>query len=488
MRRDVTRTLIGGMALLILAACGEDGPQGAPDAAGDEVAGEDANGAKDVTADEATPEDVAPELPPEDVVPDEATPEDVVPDEATPEDVTPDVGPEDVLPDEATPGDVLPDEATPGDVVADDGTPEDVTPDPGPEDVVTDEGTPEDVVPDGGTPDVAADAGDEDVGGDAGPTGEAACNDGLDDDGDGGIDCADLDCAGVPLCQAPSPCCEAAAGAGCAAEPAVAACVCADDPFCCEGLWDLACAAKATLCGGRCATGCWADCPPAVEDCAVAGDEDGDGLADCADPDCADLEACGGPLDCCTPKPQAGCGADPAVEACVCAIDATCCTDDWDLSCAHKAKLSCLAACELPPEKCTGGVDEDGDLSVDCLDPDCIGVWPCAVAAPACCTWSGPGCAEDPEIEACVCAADPSCCAEDWDDVCVFLAEGCGAQCPPQVPPGTCCDASATPGCPDSPDLQACVCGFDPTCCSGTWDDACVFMATYKCGLVCAAP
>ena len=48
--------------------------------------------------------------------------------------------------------------------------------------------------------------------------------------------------------------------------------------------------------------------PPAVEDCATAGDEDGDGLADCDDPDCANEPqcqdpgtrvaafACGGPL------------------------------------------------------------------------------------------------------------------------------------------------------------------------------------------------
>src|SRR5579872_3071675 len=35
-----------------------------------------------------------------------------------------------------------------------------------------------------------------------------------------------------------------------------------------------------------------ADAPAAAEDCDMVGDEDGNGLADCADPACADKPAC----------------------------------------------------------------------------------------------------------------------------------------------------------------------------------------------------
>jgi hypothetical protein len=82
------------------------------------------------------------------------------------------------------------------------------------------------------------------------------CSNALDDDADGLADCADLDCAG-PAC--PEDCSNAA-----------------DDDA--DGLTD---------CEDP-------DCPGCPEDCAVAGDEDSDGLADCLDPDCS--AAC--PEDC----------------------------------------------------------------------------------------------------------------------------------------------------------------------------------------------
>jgi hypothetical protein len=88
----------------------------------------------------------------------------------------------------------------------------------------------------------------------------------------------------------------------------------------------------------------------------------------------------------------------------------------------------------------------------------------------------GPGCAE-PELEACVCDADPFCCEEQWDEACVDIAMfgGCIGGCiPPEPPPPDhCCVANEGPGCLDA-EIEACVCAQDPYCCSYTWDDVCV--------------
>ncbi|MEC9477126.1 MAG: hypothetical protein VX764_08820 [Planctomycetota bacterium] len=75
---------------------------------------------------------------------------------------------------------------------------------------------------------------------------EATCGDGEDNDADGLTDCADPDCEGEPGPDGPA--------APCAAPPEAPGAP--DDPGAPE------------------------------EDCEVVGDEDGDGLADCADPDC----------------------------------------------------------------------------------------------------------------------------------------------------------------------------------------------------------
>lgn len=97
----------------------------------------------------------------------------------------------------------------------------------------------------------------------------------------------------------------------------------------------------------------------------------------------------------------------------------------------------------------------------------------------------GPGCGE-PELEACVCAADPFCCEERWDETCVDIAMfgACIGGClPPEPPPpDDCCIDNAGPGCLD-PEVEACVCAQDPYCCSYTWDDVCVgYVDAFGCG------
>ena len=113
------------------------------------------------------------------------------------------------------------------------------------------------------------------------------CSDRADNDGDGLYDCGDPDCAGAPACLGDD---DDSSG---------------DDDD--DGSGDD-------------------DSVTNVEfDCTDGVDDDGDGLVDCADPDCA---------------------ADPA------------CSGDDDTSAG-------------PAEDCTNGVDDDADGDVDCADPDC---------------------------------------------------------------------------------------------------------------------
>ncbi len=85
-------------------------------------------------------------------------------------------------------------------------------------------------------------------------------------------------------------------------------------------------------------------------DCFNGRDDDGDGLTDCEDPDCAAFPECG-----------------MRFENCFNGQD-----DDGD------GRVDCddpdcqgSPACPFPFEDCGNGVDDDGDRLVDCADPDC---------------------------------------------------------------------------------------------------------------------
>ena len=105
----------------------------------------------------------------------------------------------------------------------------------------------------------------------------------------------------------------------------------------------------------------------------------------------------GGAGACCEVQVGPGCG-DAVIEACVCGLDAFCCSTQWDDVCVGEA-AECGAGCV------GGGVGGD------------------------CCTAQAvPGCS-DAGIEACVCALDDFCCSTQWDDTCVLEAADCGAFC-----------------------------------------------------------
>jgi hypothetical protein len=163
------------------------------------------------------------------------------------------------------------------------------------------------------------------------------CNDNLDNDGDGKIDCADTDCdCTSPAYSAPQP------DAGKDATPHADA---GQDTT----------PVKETLCSDNI-------------------DNDGDGLVDCADSDCASM--------CSAPAYMA-----PPVEICSDGLD-----NDYDgkIDCADTDCYSdpyCGADYAAPVETiCNDGKDNDYDGKIDCKDSDCYSDPNCmqaAYAAPA---------------------------------------------------------------------------------------------------------
>lgn len=131
-----------------------------------------------------------------------------------------------------------------------------------------------------------------------------------------------------------------------------------------------------------------------------------------------------------------------------------------------------------------------------------------------CCTANTtPGCSTR-LLEECVCARDPYCCNERWDQACVDQADSeCLAACElgggdddfgasggatgsggsaaaggsgassGALDPGNCCSAQTVPSC-NQPSIASCVCEFDDYCCQTAWDAQCVD-AVSQCGASC---
>jgi hypothetical protein len=193
-------------------------------------------------------------------------------------------------------------------------------------------------------------------------------------------------------------CCHGNGTPGCE-DATIEACVCAQDSFCCENVWDDLCAALVDdmgcgACGGVDEPG------PTTGDADEPSTSTGTGTSGGGD-DGGDGGAMPNGGDCCEANGSAGCE-DAAVESCVCASDAYCCTNEWD-------------------DICVGGVDELGCGTCIEGDDGPPGPGDCCEAK------AGPGCSE-PAIEACVCAQDPYCCNTAWDALCVGEVEsfGCG--------------------------------------------------------------
>jgi hypothetical protein len=232
-------------------------------------------------------------------------------------------------------------------------------------------------------------------------------------------------------------CAHDACAVGDALEPTCSTCaadVCAFDPACCTVAWTATCVEESeTLCGNTCSTCGNGSCEP--------GETQTGCPQDCTPP-CAH-EVC-----------DPGAALDQACNTCagtVCGADPFCCSVFWDRICVQESESLCGEVCE--------GCSHDFCVAGEPLAGDCD---PCATS---------------------VCAADPYCCTTGWDSRCVQeSADTCKLTCTvcshSPCNQGTALETSCDP-CVGS------VCAADPYCCNNTWDQRCIDNAQTTCGLSC---
>ncbi len=215
---------------------------------------------------------------------------------------------------------------------------------------------------------------------------------------------ADGATAGLP-CPSPGSCFASHSTPGCDIHYCCLA-VCEEDPFCCDVQWDDFCVLGAKLlcvgCGGPGTGYCWSAHPTPW----------------CNDAVCCNL---------------------------VCAQDPFCCDVAWDSFCVGNFDLMCIC----------GGA----------LTGDCLTVHP----TPMC---------NDAECCDQVCFFDEYCCSVEWDDSCVASATArctCGGSAT-----GSCFASHAHPFCFREACCEA-VCADDPFCCDQQWDNFCVGGAYIAC-------
>ena len=233
--------------------------------------------------------------------------------------------------------------------------------------------------------------------------------------------------------------------------------------------------------GENCKT-CPQDCGP----CAACGDGEcwGDGESCITCPQ--DCGACAG--SCCQAQNGPGCE-NIEVMKCVCAMDPYCCDTAWDGICVSEAQQDCGADCPCIPN-CQGkqcGPDGCGGScgqcppGVPCNNQGQCGA-PDACGNGWCQNWQGETCETCPQD----CGECPKCgdgqCQADGGENCQSCPEDCGP-----CNGGSCCEAHQSVGC-DDPEITQCVCAMDPYCCQQMWDDICVDEAINQCKAQCDDP
>ncbi|MGP1346004.1 MAG: trypsin-like serine peptidase [Phycisphaerales bacterium] len=103
-----------------------------------------------------------------------------------------------------------------------------------------------------------------------------------------------------------------------------------------------------------------------------------------------------------------------------------------------------------------------------------------------CCVANGTPFCNDQACCELVCASDPFCCDTQWDQLCADQAAEQCEQCfvCGSGESGDCCVANGTPYCNNAACCET-VCAEDPFCCNNTWDDLCAEGAAELCGALC---
>jgi hypothetical protein len=241
------------------------------------------------------------------------------------------------------------------------------------------------------------------------------CANGVDDDCNGQVDCADQACKGQPGCVCgPREICGNEADDDCNGLRDCADPVCQKGPGCncsgaeicgndvdddCNGFTDC----DDSACDGTPACGC-----NRAEICDNGRDENCDGLIDCDDPQCAN---------------QAACTCQATTEDCENFVDDDCdgLVDCVDPNCTGIGSCACPGGPQ--PEACANGVDDDCDGLRDCEDPECINSAACKTCSPEVCNDGQDNdcdgkidCVDDACVFAANCATKPEVCNNDIDD------------------------------------------------------------------------
>jgi len=216
--------------------------------------------------------------------------------------------------------------------------------------------------------------------------------------------------------------------------------------------------------GGACDTGLAGVCGPGTNAC------QGGGIV-CAQNTQSTAETCDGEDDDCNGStdegnPGGGGGCNTGLAG-VCAAGTTTC---------QNASLVCVQNVGASQEVCGDGQDNNCDGAIDngcgCTHAECVA----GEALVNGCS----GCVSS------VCAADPFCCANSWDSICVGEASSiCGFVCQGSCSHSPCVQGGVlVSGC-DGGGCVASICASDPFCCNNSWDGLCVGEVASICGLTC---
>ncbi len=300
-------------------------------------------------------------------------------------------------------------------------------------------------------------------------TGENDCENLVDDDQDGLIDCDDQECFGQPGCPPTGWECP---GYFYDQHPISSTCECncgIPDPDCGDaGIVTSDCGINEACVNDACT-------PSTGEICDNGVNDDGDGQIDCQDVDCAGLANCPplgwvcppewyaeepdgfGYCDCSCGGEDPDCAEQPALPVFGCAPGETCGPGD-------------MGVCSVPSgEICDNGVDDDGGGDVDCLDSECLGFPGCAPA-----TWTCPIAYWDEQapFEFCDCNCggdDPDCASVPSPAYGCGPADECAAGvCTPSL--GEVCDNGVNDDDDQVIDCNDPECFADPACAvPGAW-------------------
>jgi len=221
---------------------------------------------------------------------------------------------------------------------------------------------------------------------------EERCTDGVDNNGDGLVDCEDPTCSQFASCSGNEHCYNGVDDNGnglidCEDDTCQGLFICQDDiEDCSNGKDDDndgAVDCQDTACQNT------NICKPGAEHCSNGVDDDGDSLIDCDDPDCSSVFFClakfeipgnsidddgDGATDCDDPELAMTSDCLDSGEVCTNGQD-----DDGDgLADCLDNDCANTSTCLFPAEVCNNGVDDDGDGDTDCADSSCTGSFYCA--------------------------------------------------------------------------------------------------------------